>query len=158
MSEHDRSTTSGGEMMTTKYQAPERANRERCGCSEDIFSLGCIFLEMGYCIIPLSRNNPRPWTQRAWSFQANLDHIQDWMKPLNEIFWQEKSPEGASPRDTTITTRFPHLLMPMLAHGSSDRPSIQDVLCALSLACFLGHGNSMLIAECCRPHTHVESV
>ena len=157
MSEHDTSTTSGGEMMTTKYQAPERANRERCGRSEDIFSLGCIFLEMAYCMTPVARETPRPWLQRGWSFQANLDCIQDWMEPLDKIFWKGQSPKGASPR-VIITIKFPQLLMPMLAHASNDRPSIQVVLHALSVARFPGHCNSMFIAECCRPHTHSESV
>lgn len=158
MSEHDTSTTSGDEMMTTKYQAPERANRERCGRSEDIFSLGCIFLEMGYCTIPLARDTPRPWSQRGWSFQANLDRIQDWMKPLNKIFWKEKIPEGVNPRNVTNTTSFPQLLMPMLAHVSNDRPSIQDVLHALSVASFVAHGNIMFLSDCCRPCVHGGSV
>ena len=158
MSEHDSSTTSGDEMMTTKYQAPERANSERCGRSEDIFSLGCIFLEMGYGMISLTRDNPRPWMQKGWSFQANLDDIQGWMKPLNRIVWKEKFSEGVSFRNVTFTTSFPQLLMPMLAHASSDRPSIQDVLHALSVATFVGHGNSMFIDGCCRPHAHVEFI
>jgi len=158
MSEHDSSTTSGGETMTTKYQAPERANKERCGRSEDVFSLGCIFLEMAYCVNTIARETPRPWLQRGWSFQANLDCIQDWMEPLNKIYWEEEVPKGESSRNVRITTRFPQLLMPMLAHASNDRLSIQHVLHALSVALFPGHGNSMFIAECCRPHTPVESV
>ena len=157
MSEHDNSTTSGGEMITTKYQAPERANREPCGRSEDIFSLGCIFLEMGHCFIPFPRETSRPWLQRGWSFQANLDCIQDWMEPLNNIYWKGQSPKGASSR-VIITIEFPQLLMPMLAYASNDRPSIQVVLHALSVARFPGDGNSVFIAECCRPHTHVDSV
>jgi len=156
MSEHDRSTTSGGEMMTTKYQAPERANRERCGRSEDIFSLGCIFLEMDYCMTPFAQDDPRPWAQRGWSFQANLDRIQDWMKPLQRINWKENFTEEASPCNVTITTNFPKLLMSMLAHASSERPSIQDVLHTLSVAFFVSNYESVFIAECCRPRTHVQ--
>jgi hypothetical protein len=46
MSEYSQSTTSGADNITAKYQAPERASRQPCGRAEDVFALGCCFVEM----------------------------------------------------------------------------------------------------------------
>ncbi|KAH7396123.1 kinase-like domain-containing protein, partial [Pyrenochaeta sp. MPI-SDFR-AT-0127] len=46
VSETMNDTTSGGDAITAKYHAPERAVKNPCGRPEDIFALGCSYLEM----------------------------------------------------------------------------------------------------------------
>ncbi|EXA31482.1 serine/threonine protein kinase [Fusarium oxysporum f. sp. pisi HDV247] len=73
------SITQNGERGTPKYFAPEVAEYEPNGRSADIFSLGCVFLEMmglcnGYSLKYLKSLRPK----KDLSFQANLDHILHW--------------------------------------------------------------------------------
>jgi serine/threonine protein kinase len=74
------SKTAGDERGTPKYFAPEVANYQPVGRSADIFSLGCMFLEM---VLP-SLNRPfselrNIRTEQDHSFQANLNHINQWL-------------------------------------------------------------------------------
>jgi len=159
MSELSSSVTSGGDVITAKYQAPERANLQPCGRAEDIFSLGCIFLEMTYCTSPLPSDIPRPWLQRAWSFQANLKHVQDWMEPLYTAgSIAENFKEDGLYRIVECIARLPRLLVPMLAPVSNNRPSIQDVLHVLSATPLVANGTTAFIADCCAPRMHLTSV
>jgi serine/threonine protein kinase len=77
VSDFSQSATSGDDRITTKYQAPERANMQPCGRSEDIFALGCVFLEISTqtAIDPGYPTLDLPWSQKGWSFQANLEKI-----------------------------------------------------------------------------------
>jgi serine/threonine protein kinase len=73
------SVTQGGERGTPKYFAPEVAFYEPNGRSADIFSLGCIFLEMiglcmGYSLEELTELRPA----KDCSFQGNLGGIFQW--------------------------------------------------------------------------------
>ncbi|KAH7089448.1 kinase-like domain-containing protein [Paraphoma chrysanthemicola] len=73
------SATENGERGTPKYFAPEVAVYDPSGRAADVFSMGCIFLEIitlcvGYCLeetVQLRGQNDR-------SFQANLDTIHRW--------------------------------------------------------------------------------
>ena len=75
------------ERGTPKYFAPEVAMYERSGRAADIFSLGCVFLE----IVALCRGIPldelrRLRPEQNGSFQANLVHKHQWfalLKPRN---------------------------------------------------------------------------
>jgi serine/threonine protein kinase len=73
------STTQNGERGTPKYFAPEVAEFKPNGYAADIFSLGCVFLEMiGLCnkySLAFMRTL-RP--QRDGSFHANLRAILHW--------------------------------------------------------------------------------
>ncbi|KAF2022661.1 kinase-like protein [Setomelanomma holmii] len=73
------SATENGERGTPKYFAPEVAVYDPSGRAADIFSMGCIFLEIitlcvGYCLgetVQLRSQNDK-------SFHANLDTIDMW--------------------------------------------------------------------------------
>ncbi|KAI4917192.1 hypothetical protein J4E90_003699 [Alternaria incomplexa] len=155
MSEHSTSVTSGGDQITAKYQAPERANRQPCGRSEDIFSLGCIYLEIAYCMALLDPDVPRPWLQKGWSFQANLNQMQEWMKPLGYPRYIP-NPKWDSRQITVLIMELPVLLKPMLAAASNDRPSIQDIVDSLSTP-FVESSGATFTGECCAPLMRIES-
>ncbi|KAI4714130.1 hypothetical protein J4E89_001580 [Alternaria sp. Ai002NY15] len=155
MSEHSTSVTSNGDQITAKYQAPERANRQPCGRSEDIFSLGCIYLEIAYCMARLGQDIPRPWLQKGWSFQANLNQVQEWMKPLGRPSWFS-DPKSDSRHVAVLVTELPVLLKPMLAAASNDRPSIQDIVDSLSTP-FVESRGATFTGECCAPLMRIES-
>lgn len=62
MSDITISATDNGHPITPKYHAPERANMEPCDWPEDVFTLGCIYLEMAYHLLtPGSDRNSGPW-------------------------------------------------------------------------------------------------
>lgn len=77
------SQSEGVERGTPKYFPPEIASFERSGRPADIFSLGCIFLEMVALTsgIPLRDfKDLRP--EQNGSFQANLKHKDSWFALL----------------------------------------------------------------------------
>lgn len=74
------STSESRERGTLVYCAPEVAAYEDSGRSADIFSLGCVFLEMitaleGNGLAKLQSLCPK----RNKSYEANLDRIDEWM-------------------------------------------------------------------------------
>jgi serine/threonine protein kinase len=74
-----RSTTAGDERGTPIYFAPEVAEYLPVGRSADIFSLGCIFLEIIVLAIGTSLTEFRALRiDRDHSFHANLNHINEW--------------------------------------------------------------------------------
>lgn len=78
-SEISQSVTANGERGTPKYFAPEVAAYEANGRSADIFSLGCVFLEMlglcnGHSLEFMKELRP----DKDRSFHANLDRILHW--------------------------------------------------------------------------------
>ena len=114
------SVTNGGDRITLRYHAPERAAGAPCGKPEDIFALGCIYLEMGY---RLTREEPRdidykvPWTGKP--FYENLENLEEWMIPLVR-----------GPKD--MTQKLGGLITRMLSHDPKSRPKISEVLDVLN--------------------------
>jgi len=79
-SELSQSATEGCERGTPKYFAPEVSAFEPNGRSADIFSLGCIFLEMvassnKYSLFSLKHIRQA----RDCSFQANIESVIEWL-------------------------------------------------------------------------------
>jgi len=78
VSDLSNSATNNGAIISARYQAPERASRghQYCGRPEDIFALGCIYLEMMYRICGRCfESHIDEKNERGWSYQANLDQI-----------------------------------------------------------------------------------
>jgi serine/threonine protein kinase len=117
-SEFNQSATSGGDQMTIKYQAPERASMQSCGRPEDVFATGCIFLEIfSYTSTrATSQASVRPWLQKGWFFHANLGQIYDILD--NPMETSSADYEGV----------FNRLLRQMLAKSPRKRPTIRAVL------------------------------
>ncbi|KAF1934670.1 kinase-like protein [Clathrospora elynae] len=133
ISELTQSATDGGYITTLKYQAPERAQKQLCSRSEDIFALGCIFVEMYYQLArSILRPEERltPWKKKGWYFQENLDEVADLMGPL------KRSLDGFG-----YACDLTELISGMLAIKSDDRPHIDQVMRTLSHGGFFG--------ECC---------
>lgn len=70
------SASEGGDRGTPKCFSPETSALESCGRASDIFSLGCIFIEMlavanGHLLQKLKETRP----DKDHSFQANLAHV-----------------------------------------------------------------------------------
>ena len=78
ISELSNSATNNGEKISIRYHAPERESKGRlpCGRSEDTFALGCTFLEICYRLHDLPiEDYLNPQGLRSWTYQANLDQI-----------------------------------------------------------------------------------
>jgi serine/threonine protein kinase len=131
ISDYTHSTTSDGDRITAKYQTPERVNRQPCGRAEDIFGLGCVFVEMSVHVIPnfLLLRSERPWLRNGWSFQANLDEI-------NHLF-----DTAASVSNQVHWRLLGRLMVKMLAYNPKERPTIEAVLNDLSQCSGLFFGN-----------------
>jgi serine/threonine protein kinase len=75
------STSESRERGTLRYCAPEVSSYEKSGRSADMFSLGCVFLEMvvvlthSHTLTDLSKLRPL----KNHSYEANLDHIDQWL-------------------------------------------------------------------------------
>jgi serine/threonine protein kinase len=135
-SEQSQSTTNNGDATSPNYHAPERvaAHRQpggdvRCGKPEDIFALGCIFLEMAYRVCGLDIEDtpiPKP-------YHAHLSYLKNWFQPLQ------------------ASDQFPRLLVPtlmdMLASEPGLRPTIIQVI--QSLRSIQSPGGSPLFDSCC---------
>jgi serine/threonine protein kinase len=110
------SITQNGERGTPKYFAPEVAQYEPNGRSADIFSLGCVFLEMiglcnGYSLEYLKGLRP----DKDHSFHANLSTILHWFN-FSQI-------NVKSPADQQLMA----LVREMLARATRDRPTAVSI-------------------------------
>ena len=78
------SATENGERGTPKYFAPEVAAFKPNGRSADVFSLGCIFLEI-LTAVKYGTLGPMRMSRPATdgSFQSNLNSRQQWLQMLN---------------------------------------------------------------------------
>jgi hypothetical protein len=74
------STSASQERGTLKYCAPEVAKFEESGRSADIFSLGCVFLEMMIVLVHKHTLSDLEscCTVRNGSYEANLQYLDDW--------------------------------------------------------------------------------
>jgi serine/threonine protein kinase len=115
MSDVNSSVTSGGDFMTLKYHAPERANKQPCGRAEDMFGLGCIYLEMSYAMLQSPKVLFHPWSVSGFSFQGDLDQVVSWLLPLIEQYKE-------------VSLSWIILLRDLLAHEEKTRPAANTVL------------------------------
>jgi serine/threonine protein kinase len=122
MSAYDYSATSNWETITYRYHAPERASRGSCSRPEDIFALGCTFLEMGIRLTDSATKTIDLWhyeTGGRWSFQENLTDIASWVAPLLAV------------NDTRVQC-LAELIGQMMQLDSKRRPKIDEVISSLS--------------------------
>ena len=135
-SQLSQSETDRGDRGTPKYFAPEVANWLPSGRAADIFSLGCIYLEIVtlICQIPLKELKLlRPAMDS--SFQANLDHVDKWFELL---------------QPTVDRDYRSHLLIEirrMLNPDPQKRPSAEVLLRHLLHVDHLG--SRVLFGHCC---------
>ena len=110
------SATSNGDKTTTRYHAPEREKRGRCGRSEDIFGLGCVYVEMALTLCGVGTEPClNPEGQKIWSFQSNLDQTSRWLGNVSG----------------ELADLCP-LIHQMLEYEATQRPIISEVVSRLS--------------------------
>lgn len=136
ISDLSNSASNNGETISVKFHAPERASREDfCGRPEDIFALGCTYLEMAYRICGLSAEKYLNQRADGWSYQAHLVQIDNWLEPL------QNSNEGdAELKNLTL------LIKQMMAKDPSSRPLIHGVVDTLTAAF---SGTRPFFGPCC---------
>lgn len=114
------SATSGGDTITVRYQAPERVQSKPCGRAEDIFALGCTFLEMYlYALGLIAEECVNPAESKPWSYEKNLPQLQTWVKDLAEL---DSVVIGC------LATRLVPLIVSMLESSPENRPSIRAIV------------------------------
>jgi serine/threonine protein kinase len=138
------SCTENGERGTPKYFAPEVAEYLPSGRAADMFSLGCVLVE----VLTIQRLNTlerlrscRP--TRDGSFQANLESVSSW---LLSSWFQDVSPDSS---------RRLHLILEirqLLEKEPGRRPTARQLCYRLSaIDTFDGMPPSdSLFGECCR--------
>ncbi|KAI9790495.1 MAG: hypothetical protein M1835_000930 [Candelina submexicana] len=80
----DSSATSGPSAGTTYNKSPETLDRQRRGRRQDIWPLGCVFLEMETCRLGISLEEYHAYRGR-YSIADQLPEIQAWIKKLLTI-------------------------------------------------------------------------
>jgi serine/threonine protein kinase len=130
------SVTNGGDRITLRYHAPERAASGPCGKPEDIFALGCIYLEMGYRLArdPRQEGYAVPWARKP--FYDSLEHLEGWVEPLSRA---SQTPLG----------KLAVLIKRMLLREPGDRPSISLVLADLRTDAGGSQETSFFTTCCC---------
>jgi serine/threonine protein kinase len=130
------STTSTSGDMTMKYCSPETALRGLRGRKADVFSLGCVFLEMFNLLIPQGRAKFEHFQERhsigGGTYHENLRMVELWIGVLR----QEPAFEGDS-----ILWQLLDTCQAMLGESREDRPSAADLYATLPA------GKCCLLAE-----------
>ncbi|EON62509.1 serine/threonine protein kinase [Coniosporium apollinis CBS 100218] len=134
------SLTENGERGTPKYFAPEVAAFKPNGRAADIFSLGCIFLEMLLLLVKAAPMDAfkalRPEDDR--SFQANLHRRHQWYRLLHV-------------RGPVLEHLLAEIKM-MIAVEPSRRPTAAELVEHLTLInWFTRESDVALWGECCAP-------
>jgi serine/threonine protein kinase len=118
--------TDGATSFTKRYAAPEVVKQEYQGLPADIFSLGCVFLEVYDALYwPWNREQNISGLQACLdanpsgdtSYQANIDTLQAEVWRFATLDWR------GGPR--------PSLIVKMLNHHPLDRPTAETLVFAL---------------------------
>jgi serine/threonine protein kinase len=144
--EQSQSGTNNGDKTTSKYHAPEReaavkqpGDNVRCGKPEDIFALGCIYLEMSHRLV---EHQPEGEEGDRAPYHAHLSQLQDWLLPL----------KTANAEESYQLANLAELIECMMKSGSQDRPRISQVIERLQF--MEDHGGFPLFDSCCKDSTY----
>jgi hypothetical protein len=116
----DHSQTDGPTSLTPRYCAPEVFHYERRGRSADIFSLGCVFLEIMTVFVgehPHDFAEHRKGDGDDESFHANLPHVFEW---IDKHLFDTLDHDGSPPVLKTLFTN-------MIALEPDKRPSAKEI-------------------------------
>ncbi|KAF2035592.1 kinase-like protein [Setomelanomma holmii] len=110
--------------FTRTYAAPEVASQDTRGFSADMFSLGCVFLEMMATLVSKGRHNERQRlahmrtvSSRDSSYQANLDTVEAWFDGI----------VGDDEKRQLLSEDLLSLLPKMIEHEPQKRPSAAEL-------------------------------
>lgn len=138
----DHTATTGVDSVTMKYQAPERALAEPRGRAEDVFALGCIYLEMTWVLYSLPIRNIKSMENGGqttakdanWSYSRNVERYCG--------AWTAAFADSNGRRAAHLAA----LIELMLSLNPSERPRVREVLGYLSVP--LTDGLSFFSACC----------
>jgi serine/threonine protein kinase len=166
--------TSGPTAFTEKYAAPEVAAQHKRDLSADVFSLGCVFLEMATVILGESLKTldkevfdgpgGDSWPKKAYRYC--LPMVEIWMSHLKSISLREGSPwDGrpySSPSESRVSQyeqtvgkcslqeRHLDIILAMMSECPYERPSMQDlyhVFTEFAADCFECHDSVSFQSE-----------
>ncbi|KAJ4291886.1 hypothetical protein N0V90_009783 [Kalmusia sp. IMI 367209] len=131
---------------TRTYAAPEVVLQEKRGLSADIFSLGCVFMEMTATLASrqVHGQNERHRLQSIrtkddsdTSYQANIDAIQHWFRQKRIHATQWITPMGLTPMGDFIGLEALFNILPqMIDKSPSQRPLAWEIAaCAKQMYC-----------------------
>ncbi|OAL03473.1 kinase-like protein [Phaeosphaeriaceae sp. SRC1lsM3a] len=122
----DEAMTDGPTSFTRRFAAPELVSSKARGFPADIFSLGCVFLEMQTTVLGCSYHGLKAVIKdhrTISSYSANPDDIDEWIKKLEK---HPRSVDGLqiSPRETRSRLAT---VRAMLNTNPSLRPTAVDI-------------------------------
>lgn len=129
-SSQDHSQTDGPTPLTPRYCAPEVYKRERRGRSADVFSLGCVFLEIltAICHMDLHKfTDARRGDGDDESFHANLDRTIEWARRNLCASSSELKDHGCVVGDDLMLKYVAELVISMVAQEPEKRPRAAEV-------------------------------
>jgi serine/threonine protein kinase len=134
-SELSSSLTHGNVVGTHNYYAPEVAADRPRGCSADVFSLGCVLLEIWSVLFGLAPEDQHSFPSLK-PYYRNLAEVQAWIEG-------KKSSENSPPRAFWLQA-----CQLMVAQAPSKRPRMSNVL--LRLGVEYERQPSVFSTICCR--------
>jgi serine/threonine protein kinase len=144
----DKTATRGPTPYTEKYAPPEVVHQDERDLSADIFSLGCVFLEIVTVILGESLKSLNVaifahCDSDRHSYSQSIPKVTDWICHLKEVASYENFPiysssAGIRPTgdygyiagDQPLTERHLDVILSMISKTPEERPSITD-LCKL---------------------------
>jgi serine/threonine protein kinase len=128
---HDHSQTDKPTARTAKYCAPEVYDYEFHGRSADIFSLGCVFLEI---LSVVCGKRPHEFAdfrsaenEDDESFRGNLENVLEWVElVLRPYSWFYKALNGMGLRYTDRSKLLDEII-PMVQRNPKVRPSAHEI-------------------------------
>lgn len=140
LSDYTGSVTETGIRGSPRYFAPEVAEYQPSGRSADVFSLGCIFLEMMYVRCKISAQILRDLLPyRDHSYHANLELSAKWTDALLYRSWLLRG-----------DYRLPAWINSMLQRDGKSRPSALDVFNQVRAIDPYSGSAPAFCGECCR--------
>jgi tRNA A-37 threonylcarbamoyl transferase component Bud32 len=109
--------------FTRTYAAPEVIIQDTRGFPADIFSLGCVFMEMFACMISTPTKNMRDSLacMRETDYQAHIDEVFDWYAEHCSASWLWRYMGSINPIYMRPTIAY------MLSRSPEDRPFAHDL-------------------------------
>ncbi|KAI9768829.1 MAG: hypothetical protein M1840_004643 [Geoglossum simile] len=145
------SASTGPTALTPRYAAPEAANYERRSRSSDIFSLGCVFLEMMTVVYGRKMEELMGFMRDdgySIAYHKRLDRTMAWLNKLNYL--ATGRPTSVAVSNQLQLRQMVRLTILMLDPKPKSRISACVLLGKMRNLLATESGSSPFIGECCR--------
>jgi serine/threonine protein kinase len=132
--------TEGPTAFTQRYAAPEVAAQKSRGLEADIFSLGCVFLELATVILGESILELQNWvfhssdceSSTTPAYHRSLPRVKSWIARLKHSLCRVKEGKTVqdyqnSPNMESLSEKHLNAILSMMSHDSSIRPTIENL-------------------------------